>query len=384
MLVVAIALWGVAIGQAVEDRVVLKPGPADGIDKYFGSFYNRDGVNNEILRVGGWGDYYNTLIKFPSATQRIPGSFKRAELWLYALNCTRPTDIQVWLLSSSWSEAPWDHANLMGYNLGNCSGPAIGSGWYGINVTQSVTYWRQGSLSNQGWFLTPTANDNRFDEFVSSDSASTLLRPELHLVYDLNFKMPVPGGKAWKLTVEAGGKANDNIDDPFHKGILFYSLDFSPQSVQVGGIGPVYQETDVPILAMEGGKVYGVWRDNPDNNANGYSVRIDHGCDMDTTSGFQTVYCHFKSPPLVQEGQIVVQGQKLGIMGSTGRDNGNHPTSTATHIHVTFYSKGTAIGEGNDPQLNQVQMEGRFLKDYKLNQYNPAQPIFYPSSNMTK
>jgi len=383
MLVAAVALWGVTASQAVEDQVVIKPGP-EGIDKYFGTFYNKDGVNGNLLRVGGWSDYYYSLIRFPAATQSLPWAIKRAELKLYALNCTRPTAMQVWLLASAWTEASWDHANLMGYYLHDSPGPNIGSGWYSLDVTDCVYYWRQGYVPNLGWLFAPTAVDNRFDEFASSDHTTASLRPELHLVCDLNFKMPLPGGKAWKMTVEAGGKANDNIDDPFHKGATYYSLDFAPQSVQVGGIGPVYRETDVPILAMEGGRVYGVWRNNPDNNPNGYSVRIDHGCDIDTKSGFQTVYCHFKQAPLVQEGQIVVQGQKLGIMGNTGRDSQGKSTSTGVHSHITFYYMGTANGNGTDSFLDQIRLEGRALKDYKLNQYNPAQPIFYPSSNMTK
>ena len=372
--VIGALLCGVAVSRAVEDKMVLQPGP-EGVDKWFGSYYNKQGVNNGILRVGGWGDYYNSLIKFDGATQTVPGSFKRAELWLYHFNTTRPTDINMWLLKTRWSEAPWDHANLAGYYLGRYYGPSIGSGWYGIDITSSVNYWRLAPSLNYGLLLTPAANDNRYDEFYSSDSSSVTLRPKLHVIYDLDFKMPLPGGKAWKLTVEAGGKANDGIDDPFHKGTTYYSLDFSPWSVQASGIGPMYPETDAPVLAMEGGKVYFVGNDP--GHPNGYHVKIDHGCDNDTSSGFQTVYSHFKSPPLVTKGQIVIQGQKLGIMGNTG-------ISTATHLHVTAYFQGTASGEGTDPQLNQLSIEGRLIKDYKLNYLSPSTPIFYPSSNVIK
>jgi len=42
-------------------------------------------------------------------------------------------------------------------------------------------------------------------------------------------------------------------------------------------------------------------------------------------NGYQTVYAHMKTGTMVVgAGQRVVQGQKLGIMGSTGRSTGPH------------------------------------------------------------
>lgn len=374
-------LAGALVGQAAENYIILKPGP-EGIDKYCGSYYNQQGVDSDILRVGGWGDYYQTLLKFDGVTQNVPGTFKRAELWLYHFNTTRPTDMKTWILTTRWSEAPNDHQNLMGYYIGDYPKPDLGTGWYGINVTSSVNYWRQNpSAGNYGWCFSPAANDNRFDEFYSSDSTSASLRPELRLVYDVpDFKMPLPGGKAWKLTVEAGGKANDGADDPYHINNTYYSLDFAPWSVQASGIGPLYNETDVPVLAMAGGYVYGVGNDPAVDpyTGNGYYVKIDHDGDGDPKTGIQSVYCHLKLPPSVNLYQTVYTGQKLGTMGKTGIYN------TGIHIHVTFYCKGTAIGNGNDPLLDQIAIEGRAIKNYKLNFSNRATPIFYPSSNVMR
>ena len=58
-------------------------------------------------------------------------------------------------------------------------------------------------------------------------------------------------------------------------------------------------------------------------NAGGYGnyVVIDHG------NGYKTLYGHMAiGSTIVQAGQVVRQGQKLGRMGSTGR-------STGTHLH---------------------------------------------------
>lgn len=71
-----------------------------------------------------------------------------------------------------------------------------------------------------------------------------------------------------------------------------------------------------PILASQGGTVVTAgW------NAGGYGnyVIIDHG------NGYKTLYGHMlNNSVIVQVGQRVKQGQKIGIMGSTGRSTGPH------------------------------------------------------------
>jgi murein DD-endopeptidase MepM/ murein hydrolase activator NlpD len=73
-----------------------------------------------------------------------------------------------------------------------------------------------------------------------------------------------------------------------------------------------------PVVAAQGGTVVVAgW------NGGGYGnyVIIDHG------NGYQTLYGHMLNKSvLVQAGNRVTQGQRLGTMGSTGR-------STGTHLH---------------------------------------------------
>lgn len=77
------------------------------------------------------------------------------------------------------------------------------------------------------------------------------------------------------------------------------------------------------IVASQGGTVVSAgW------NAGGYGnyVIIDHG------NGYKTLYAHMVTGSItVQAGQRVVQGQKLGRMGNTGR-------STGTHLHFEVMS----------------------------------------------
>jgi len=77
------------------------------------------------------------------------------------------------------------------------------------------------------------------------------------------------------------------------------------------------------IVASQGGTVVAAgW------NGGGYGnyVLINHG------NGYTTLYAHMLSNSIVvSPGQVVKQGQKLGLMGSTGR-------STGTHLHFEIKS----------------------------------------------
>ncbi len=195
-----------------------------------------------------------------------------------------------------------------------------------------------------------------------------------------NFSLPLPGGKSWKLTVEAGGLAYDGTVDLFHTGIKFYSLDFSPFSKSLDG--KIMEEKEVPILAMAGGMIYEVGTNA--FHPNGYYVRIDHDRDGLESTGYQSISAHLRDTPIVSVKQFVVQGQKIGVMGSTGHLDGE-PTSTGRHVHITFYYKGTGSLKGGDSEkLNLIMLEGKAIKEYKVEALCYPwgfEPAFYPSFN---
>lgn len=74
----------------------------------------------------------------------------------------------------------------------------------------------------------------------------------------------------------------------------------------------IANDVGTPEVAADGGQVvFAGW------GSYGIYVEIDHG------NGFHTIYAHM-SAVLVKTGQVVTQGQELGLMGATGRATGPH------------------------------------------------------------
>ncbi|MCM1321890.1 MAG: M23 family metallopeptidase [Bacteroides sp.] len=80
-----------------------------------------------------------------------------------------------------------------------------------------------------------------------------------------------------------------------------------------------------PILASKGGRVALTGY----NNIYGYYVILTHG------KGYQTLYAHMQKYT-VRTGQYVNQGDKIGLVGSTGY-------STGPHLHFTVYKNGKLV-----------------------------------------
>ena len=86
-------------------------------------------------------------------------------------------------------------------------------------------------------------------------------------------------------------------------------------------------ERESYIIAPSEGKI--IFKGN--NGGYGHSLKIDHGY------GLITIYGHLKrNNDSIEVGDYVKKGDKIGIMGSTGR-------STAPHLHYEVHFNGRAI-----------------------------------------
>lgn len=94
--------------------------------------------------------------------------------------------------------------------------------------------------------------------------------------------------------------------------------------------------TNVPILASADGVVYDIWGENKSTYGNVIFIRH-------TFNGvrYDTVYAHLKSKSItVKVGDKVKQGQKIAMMGNTGR-------STAPHLHFEIHQGAWLSGRPN-------------------------------------
>ncbi len=134
------------------------------------------------------------------------------------------------------------------------------------------------------------------DSSKSLDSISGLLSSQGMLLYDLPSIWPIEGGIG-RITTPFGPTEDCFTGQTYlHKGI---------------DIGYGY---DAPIIATANGKVVSR-RYEPLNYGNVVMVRHNFG--------FYTVYGHMNKV-FVHEGDTVVQGQRIGLMGSTGKSSGPH------------------------------------------------------------
>jgi Ca2+-binding RTX toxin-like protein len=166
---------------------VLKPGP-EGLDEWVTSDFDYGsnfGVDNGELRVGGWGDTYDSLIQFDLSGAGIPDQITSATLRLYLAhnNDGSPTGMYVDKLNTAWDEEYGFHDYELAFtNVASTAAP--GAGWFEIDITALVNEWLSEPASNLGLRLRPVLTDNNFNVFFSSDASgeNTQYRPELVLV----------------------------------------------------------------------------------------------------------------------------------------------------------------------------------------------------------
>ena len=352
------------------------------IDGWLTNSYQTSLVRDGQLKIGGWGDVYVFGLNFDLTG--LPINPNRATLWLNSFaipgNSTQ-TQYQICIPSAAW-DAKVTFATRPA--LLGCTQPyaAPGYGWSGWTITSWYQNWQSGVWGRYGMMFSPMANNNNFVQFRSSryadfaaDPAADGKRPLLQfdITPSIELKMPLPAGYTWQLTNEIGGfecRGTKPWPDIAHQGTNYFSLDISyKNSASPGSVSGKYSQLNTPVLAAAYGKIVFAGGGNNPGDYNGYNLTIDHDGDGNLGTGFQTRYLHFKGPAarkdgtLLKVGDIVQQGDQIGVMGTTGKMPDSTPTSTGVHLHFGLRYKND--GSPSVQELTRAVMEGLLWKSYQ-------------------
>ena len=346
------------------------------VNNYYPSImsFQRDGKG----KFGGWTDIYREYINVDLLG--LPANPTNVILWLrFYPSGSSTTPFQFCIPNSQWdTNMTWNsQPSFLGCTQ-NFSVPSTDS-WAGWYITSWYKNWKNGTWGNYGMMLNPQYNGNNFDFIRSSRYADFVndpyadgKRPILQLDFTPpvgmpNFRMPLPGGASWLLTNEIGGyecKGESPWPDIAHQGNSYFSLDFSPSNVKYAGGS---YTGDIPILAAADGIV--AYAETNQNVPNGYHIVLNHSGNQSTSNGYTTKYLHFKDRPRrsngtpLVTGDVVYQGDQIGIMGTTGVLSNGTPTSTAVHLHFGMYYNGS--GASSISEITYAVMDGLLMKSYQ-------------------
>jgi hypothetical protein len=179
----------------------LQPGPSDGEDIWTTSIYSYascsgpgpgGGLYDSELRVGGWGDEYDSLLDFNLAGLPANASSALLYVYCYSYNSGSSTPIYLDRITQFWwdwqtagtgcdHQRLWwaDRPSTLQWSATALPAPALGQ-WYVIDITDLYNAWKSGTLPNYGVQLRPAATSDSFAFFYSSRYAGDpSLRPYL-------------------------------------------------------------------------------------------------------------------------------------------------------------------------------------------------------------
>lgn len=158
--------------------------PNSARDVWVTSYYDYGdnfGVNDKKLQVGGWGDWYYSLLEF--SLDKHPNDVKRVLLELYCYprgDESLATEMYLDRLLAPWNEdASW-RSQPDAATVAVLAAPTHINDWYRVDITELYRGWITGTYPNYGVRLRPLYNNNRFNVFYSTEySQNQALRPRL-------------------------------------------------------------------------------------------------------------------------------------------------------------------------------------------------------------
>ena len=183
-------------------EIVLQPDPEAGKDIWTTSVYSYancsgprpgGGLYNEELRVGGWGDWYCSLLQFDLTGLPQHATSATLQLYCYSTNNGTPTPMYLDRITQPWwtwqtsghgcyKERLWwvDKPPTVQYP-GTLLAPVAGQ-WYPVDITALYNDWQSDPSQNYGLQLRPVFNSNTFNYFYSSRHIDATLRPKIEVV----------------------------------------------------------------------------------------------------------------------------------------------------------------------------------------------------------
>jgi hypothetical protein len=147
------------------------------------------GLENDELKVGGWGDEYWSLIQFE--LQAFPQRARSATLKLYnnpGQGPSRPAPFDVYVIDEAWGWQKgdrlwWSNRPTAMRKSASIPAPRRDS-WVSIDLTEVFNKWRSGAQPNFGIALLPTDTNNAFNIFRSSMYSDETYRPRVEVTFD--------------------------------------------------------------------------------------------------------------------------------------------------------------------------------------------------------
>ncbi len=157
-----------------------------------------------------------------------------------------------------------------------------------------------------------------FNEFTSLDTFGLTVGQILYVPDGVIEEEAKPAAPRYFAQVQQGVRGSSNFIWPTSGGITQYFVWYHPAIDIANAAAPAIIASDKGTVTFAGCYPYGY----------GCHIIINHN------NGFETLYAHLSRLD-VSPGQVVNQGQQIGVMGSTGR-------STGTHLHFEIRSSGVA------------------------------------------
>jgi hypothetical protein len=334
--------------------VGVKPGPfPDGMDTWYGSNFNTSSQHDGKLLVGGWGDEYDSLVRFNLSG--LPLVATEADVWLYATPAAAggtPTGVSWYQNTTQWhtGSVGWStrpSTNLIGFT----NAPATIPGWYGVNFTSQYNAWRSGNTAtpNYGLGLKPMANNNNFDQFDGSGyTANPALRPELDVIYNTSSTDSIPKLK-WPL-------ANPSYASRGTPTQSFGAFPWAGGTTCPAGAQKIHNGTDYSTGGVSGATEYapedGIVKEITPTTEWGSNLVMEHT--SPTGSKYTTVMWHIQpnSDAIASNpGGFIPKGAPVGTIYNLALSSPPHTPHFHLGMRMAPYSSPDS-GAGALPQTN--------------------------------